>query len=95
MDAQKKEFDQKSLLQLARMYKIGGISIVDFIFVYIILYILNSFWLNLNYKFILLVTIPITIVFDLLVNDDFSLGLATSAVLIVSIVYLFLMDKYN
>lgn len=82
-----------SLLEFSRLYKIGQIPIMDFIAIYIILYLFNSICLHYNYKLILVSTIPITILFDILTNNNLKISGIMIFVLIISILYLIISVK--
>jgi hypothetical protein len=87
---QENEDKEISLLDFSRMYRIGQIPVMDFVIVYIILYCLNyvSSVYNYNYKFILIATIPITLVFNLLTNKDLKVSWTIIIILILSSYYL-------
>lgn len=78
-----------SLLDFSRLYKIGKIPVIDFIIIYILLYSINSIYFKYDYKIILIVTIPITIIFNLFTNPQLKLSTIMLIILILSIFYLF------
>lgn len=62
---------QISLLDFSRMYTIYNIPFVDFFVVYVVLYCLNNlrcFDREIDFKVILISTIPITIFFNIITN---------------------------
>lgn len=77
-----------NLIEFTRLYKFGQIPIIDFIFVYIIIYLVNSIYLDLDYKIILVGAIPITIVINLLMNKKCKTTNIIILVLIMSMYYL-------
>lgn len=56
---------QLSLWQFIRLYTIGKIPVIDFIITYIILHLFNLYYLHFDYKFILIMTILIVILFNI------------------------------
>jgi len=78
-----------SLLDFSRLYKIGKIPVIDFIIVYILLYSINSIYFRYDYKIVLIITIPITIIFNLFTNPQLKLSTIMLIILILSIFYLF------
>jgi hypothetical protein len=76
-----------SLLQFSRLYKIGGIPILDFVITYILLYILNATYLKLDYALILVATIPITIFFEMLTNKELNVTFMIILILVLSTMY--------
>ena len=85
--------DTMNLLEFSRMYKLGQIPIIDFIIGYIFLYIINSIWTKYDYKLILIITVPLVIIFNLLLNPDVKLSIGLGIILVVSI-YFLLTRKY-
>lgn len=83
------EESEINLLQLSRLYTIGQIPIMDFIVLYLILYVLNFLCFQCNYKLILVSTIPLVIIFNLLINKDMKMTWTLFIILIVTISYLF------
>lgn len=77
-----------NLWKFIRLYTISGIPLIDIIIVYVILYIINSLYCGYNYKFVLILTVPITILFNMLTNKKFKLSIFILIVLIISIYYL-------
>lgn len=63
-----------NLWDFTRMYQINHIPIVDFIYVYLILYTSNILWLHYDYKNILIGTIPIVILLNLLFNEHIRIS---------------------
>ena len=60
-----------NLWEFSRLYKIGQVPILDIILIYIILYLFNSLFLDYNFKFVLILVIPVTILFNVLTNKEF------------------------
>ena len=86
---QKKEIN---LWEFSRLYKIGQIPILDIIIVYVIIYLFNSLFLNYNYKFVLLMIIPVTIFFNILTNEEFKISFFIILIFVISLYYLFSLD---
>lgn len=85
--------DTMNLLEFSRLYKLGQIPIIDFAIGYIILYILNSICAKYDHKLILIITVPLVIIFNLLLNPNVKPTIALGIVCIISIYYL-LTTKY-
>lgn len=77
-----------SLVDFSRMYKIGGIPIIDFVVVYIFLYVLNHFYFKFDFKTVLVGTIPITIILEFISNPKVKLSTTMLTILVLSIGYL-------
>lgn len=60
-----------TLLEFVRMYTISKIPIMDFIIMYIILYSLNCIYVDCDFKIVSVGTIPLTILLNMLFNDNF------------------------
>lgn len=88
-------YNELNLLDFARLYKIGQIPIIDFVIVYIILYVFNKLYSCFDYKFIFVATIPITVIFNLIVNKRIKLSNMMIFILLLSIIYLWYSIKYN
>lgn len=56
---------QLNLWQFIRLYKIGQIPIIDFVVTYIVLYLFNLYYFHFDYKFILMMTILVVILFNM------------------------------
>lgn len=82
-----------SLLNFSRLYKIGQIPIMDFIIIYIILCILNAIYFNYDYKFMLILTIPLTILSDIIFIKNIKTTKLLLIIFLVSIIYLIHMDR--
>jgi hypothetical protein len=74
--------------QVARLYTIGRIPIIDFIIVYIILYIINSIKLHYNYKFILIAVIPIVILINIFINKNLKPSFILILIVAISLYFL-------
>ena len=80
--------NQINLVEFTRLYKIGPIPVIDFIIIYICFYLLNSIYFDLDYKIILIATIPLTILFNLITNANCKVTNLILLILIVSTYYL-------
>lgn len=60
-----------TLLEFIRMYTISKIPIMDFIIIYIILYSLNCIYVDCDFKIVSVGTVPLTILLNMLFNDNF------------------------
>lgn len=87
-DDQNKVPEKKSFMDFVRMYKIGNIPIMDFIITYILLYIINKLYIDIDNKYIIIGTIPITLVIDLILDDDVTPSVMIVAIIIISSFYL-------
>ncbi len=83
-----------SLWQFLKLYTIGDIPIIDFCIVYVILYVINSLYLHYDYKIILVLTVPITIIYNILTNKRLKISIFMVVAIIVSMYFLFTM-KFN
>lgn len=81
---------EMSLFDFSRLYKIGGVPIMDFVFVYILLYAINSLYLNLNFKIVLIATIPITILLDFVLNSKLKISNIILTIMMLCTFYLFI-----
>ena len=81
--------------QFLRLYKIAQIPIMDLIIIYVLIYCVNSIYLNYNYKWVLLMTIPITVLFNILTNKEFKLSAIIMAMLIITLYYLLTSNFIN
>lgn len=81
--------DDLNLWKFSRLYTVGQIPIIDFIFVYIILYLVNYVFLGYNYKYILIGTIPLVILFNLITNPKMKISWFIVIIFIASIYLLF------
>jgi len=77
-----------SLWQFIRMYTIAGIPIIDFIIFYVIIYIINAIYLHYDYKLVLIITVPITILFNILTNKKLKISWFIVVAMVISIYYL-------
>lgn len=82
-----------NLVEFSRLYRIGQIPIIDFIVVYIILYIVNALCWNFDFKFILVATIPITILFNIFSNKQLKISWVIIVILIICFYLLLTMDN--
>jgi hypothetical protein len=83
-----------SLWDYSRCYQIGGISIIDFIVVYLILYFINISYLHLHFGFILALTFPITIIYHMIATHKMNfVFLCITIAFLVSFVAYFLCHK--
>ena len=76
-----------TLLQFMRLYKVGNIPVIDFLVVYVMLCVLNNLYFNLDYKSILIGTVPFTIVFNILSNPKCKISQSVIIILIASLGY--------
>lgn len=82
--------NKMNLYQFSRLFKIGGVPFMDFVTVYILLYISNNMYFNICNEKILVSTIPATVLFNYFIhNKPKNYLLVTS---IICIIYLFLMN---
>ena len=88
-DNNKEPVKSKSLLEFIRMYKIGNVPIMDFIIVYILLYVGNKLHFNLENQYIILSTVPITLLIDLLLDDEITPSVIMYGIIILTVFYLF------
>ncbi|XWV26477.1 putative orfan [Tupanvirus soda lake] len=77
-----------NLWQFIRLYTVATIPIVDFIIVYTVVYILNALYLHYNHKFVLISTVPFTILISILTNKNMKITSFIIIVMIISIYYL-------
>jgi hypothetical protein len=78
-----------NLWEFIRLYTIGNIPIIDFLIIYIAIYLINSLYLNYDKKIVLISTIPITILYNIITNKNMKVTTFLVLVLIISIYYLF------
>ena len=83
------EKKEMSLLEFSRLYKIGQIPIMDFVMIYILLYVLNSICLKYDYKYILIATIPLVILLNLITNKSLKMNWFLLVIVLGSIYLLF------
>lgn len=84
------------LWKFTRLYKIGKIPIVDFIFVYIGLYIINSLWFHVDHYLTLILTIPITLLLNIIFNKTIKITMTIFIIIIIFLVYaIFIVEKYS
>lgn len=84
------------LWKFIRLYKIGNIPIVDFIFVYIGLYIINSLWFHADHYLTLILTIPITLLLNIIFNKKIKITITIFFIIIIFLVYaIFIIEKYS
>jgi hypothetical protein len=76
------------LWDFCRLYKVMNIPILDFFVIYIILYVLNKLYFGLNYKFILVLSVLVTVMFESLTSDTVQINLAIMSVIIICIILL-------
>jgi hypothetical protein len=86
-----------NLLEFSRLYKINKIPFMDFIIVYLFLYSINCICLGYDFEIILLVTLPITLVLEILTNSKLNISLTIFLIVLLSIILLIYkcMNKYN
>lgn len=94
-DFQKIEIEQINLLEFSRLYKIAGIPIMDFVITYILLYCINALYLKYDCKIILILTFPVTIIFNMLINEKLKMTNLILLVLVLSIICLFNTNPIN
>jgi hypothetical protein len=81
-----------NLFQFSRLYTIGKIPIIDFIIIYIFMYLLNSICGMYNYKLILVAAVPITIIINIITNKNVKINAVLLIILIISMYYLLTMN---
>ncbi|XWV25218.1 putative ORFan [Tupanvirus deep ocean] len=81
-----------NLWQFIRLYTVATIPIVDFIIVYTVIYTINSLYLHYNHKFVLISTVPFTILVSILMNKNMKISSFIIIVMIISIYYLLTLD---
>ena len=69
--------EKLNLWQFSRMYKVYDIPITDFVIVYVILYCLNHLYPIDGFKLVFIMTIPITIIFNMLTNPEITMKSST------------------
>lgn len=77
-----------NLWQFIRMYTISNIPLIDFIVVYVIIYIVNLLYLHYDKKFVLILTFPITILYNILSNNKLKITGFMLIIILISIYYL-------
>jgi len=88
------DIKQLNLLEFCRMYKLICIPVIDFIFIYILLYVINYFYLDYDMDMILIATIPITLLFEIIICKNLKISIYTVAIIMVSIFYLVYTYKF-
>ncbi|CAH6420468.1 Hypothetical protein MVR_LOCUS138 [uncultured virus] len=83
-----------SLWDFLHLYTIGGMPIVDFLIVYVVLYVGNRFVLHYNQKIIIIATIALVILFNL-VTSKVELSWLLAIVLVVCAVLLVWIDPHK
>lgn len=83
-----------NLWQFSKIYTVGNIPIIDFLIVYIFLYLINSIYQKYNYKLVLIATIPFTIILNIFINKNIKISWIILLVLMISIYFLFY-EYYN
>lgn len=73
-DNKKVKREKINLIDFMRLYKVGSIPIIDFIFVYFILYATNRIFMLTDHRIIIILTIPITLLIDLMSNPEVRLN---------------------
>lgn len=81
-----------NLWQYCRFFTIMNIPVIDFIAVYILLYIINTLCPRYNYKLILVATIPITILLNIIINKKVKITGILLVILLISMYYLLSMN---
>ena len=76
-----------SLWQFSKMYTIMKIPIIDFLLTYLFIYVINALYFKYDYKVILIVTIPITIILNILLNKNIEITNILMFIIITSIYY--------
>ncbi len=71
-----------NLLEFSRLYKVCDIPIIDFIVTYIFLYYFNCLYFHHDFKIILIMTVPITLLFNILTNPNVQI---TSSIIVIII----------
>lgn len=77
-----------NLWEFMHLYKIGGISVVDFFVIYVLLYVYNSLYLHADKKIILVSAIPITIIYNILTDKKMKASWFIILILLISVIYL-------
>uniref|UniRef100_A0A6C0LU18 Uncharacterized protein n=1 Tax=viral metagenome TaxID=1070528 RepID=A0A6C0LU18_9ZZZZ len=78
-----------NLLTFSRLYKIGGIPIFDLILIFFILYIINNYAQCSDSNFILIATIPTTIIIDLIICRNLKISPIMILIMLLCIFYLY------
>ena len=81
-----------NLWQFLRMYRIAEIPIMDWFIIYIFIFCLNSLYLHYDYKWVLLISIPMTILFNVLANKKFQVSGIIIIILVITTYYLVTSD---
>jgi hypothetical protein len=84
-----------NLFQFLRMYKIGGIPIIDFVSIYVLLYIINKVYINANYKIVFLASIAITIFVDAVMITGIYTSKLMLLIFVLSVFYIIKMERNN
>lgn len=76
-----------NLWEFSRMYQVYNIPITDFIIVYLILYCFSHIYSYNDYEMILIMTVAITLVFNMMTNPKLTVG-TYNIIFIIVIVFL-------
>jgi hypothetical protein len=77
-----------NLISFTRMFRFGNLPIIDFIVVYLILYVINKSYLRCDYQHIFALTILIVIGINILDNKTFRFSKLILILIIISVSYL-------
>ena len=78
----------KNLIDCVRLQRIGAVSLIDFVLIYILLYIVNAWYLQYDYKIIFVLAITLTIFINAIFNKQFKLSGLIMIIFLLSIIYL-------
>ena len=87
-NSKNKSVSKKTLMEFIRMYKIGNIPIMDFLITYILLYVSNKLYLNLDNKYVIIATIPITLLMDMILDDEITPSILIISIIIITCTYM-------
>ena len=80
-----------NLWEFSRMYQVYNIPVTDFIIVYLILYCVFHIYSYDNLKLALIMTIPITLIFNMVTNPKLTVG-TYNTIFIIVIIFLVYMS---
>lgn len=71
-----------------RMYKILGIPIIDLVLVYLLLYVINHYWLHYEYKSIIVLSLALVILVEYILGQKFPHPIVLIIIFTICIIYL-------
>jgi hypothetical protein len=77
-----------SFWEFIHLYTVGEMPIIDFFFIYIILYISNAVYFGRDQRLVLLLTIPITVIYNLITNREMKISWFIIIIMAISIYFL-------